>query len=43
MKTTIEIADEPFERLQRIARKEKTAFGSLTEQGLRLIVKDKQG
>jgi len=43
MKTTIEIADDLFERAQRVARKEKTTFRSLTEQGLRLVLADKQG
>ena len=43
MKTTIEIADDLFERAQRVARKEKTTFRSLTEQGLRLVLKEKQG
>ena len=43
MKTTIEIADDIFERVQRLARKEKTSFRSLTEQGLRLVLKDRQG
>ena len=43
MKTTIEIADDLFERAQRFARKEKTTFRSLTEQGLRLVLKEKQG
>jgi hypothetical protein len=42
MKTTIEIADDLFERAQRIARKERTTFRSLTEQGLRLVLKEKQ-
>lgn len=42
MKTTIEIADDLFERAQRVARKEKTTFRSLTEQGLRLVLKDRQ-
>ena len=42
MKTTIEIADELFERAQRLARKEKTTFRSLTEQGLRLVMKQRQ-
>ncbi len=41
-KTTIEIADDLFERVQRVARKEKTTFRSLTEQGLRLILNEKQ-
>jgi predicted transcriptional regulator len=42
MKTTIEIADDLFERAQRLAREEKTTFRSLTEQGLRLVLKEKQ-
>jgi hypothetical protein len=42
MKTTIEIADDLFERAQRLARKEKTTFRALTEQGLRLVLKEKQ-
>jgi hypothetical protein len=42
MKTTIEIADELFERAQRVALKEKTTFRALTEQGLRLVLKQKQ-
>ena len=43
MKMTIEIEDDLFERAQRLARKEKTSFRSLTEQGLRLVLKEKQG
>jgi predicted transcriptional regulator len=42
MKTTIEIADDLFERVQRVARQEKTTFRSLTEQGLRIVLKEKQ-
>ena len=42
MKTTIEIADDLFERAQRFAREEKTTFRSLAEQGLRLVLKGKQ-
>jgi hypothetical protein len=42
MKTTVEIADDLFERAQRLARKEKTTFRSLTEQGLRIVLKEKQ-
>ena len=42
MKTTIEIADDLFERAQRVAQKEKTTFRSLTEQGLRLVLREKQ-
>ena len=41
-KTSIEIADDLFERAQRVARKEKTTFRSLVEQGLRLVLKEKQ-
>lgn len=43
MKTTIEIADDLFERAQQFARKEKTTFRSLNEQGLRLVLNEKQG
>ena len=43
MKTTVEIADDLFERIQRLARERKTSFRSLTEQGLRLVLKEKQG
>jgi hypothetical protein len=42
MKTTIEIADDLFERAQGLARKEKTTFRALTEEGLRLVLKGKQ-
>jgi Arc/MetJ family transcription regulator len=42
MKTTIEIADDLFARAQRVARKEKTTFRSLAEQGLRLVLREKQ-
>jgi hypothetical protein len=42
MKTTIEIADDLFERAQGLARKEKTTFRALTEQGLRLVLNEKQ-
>ena len=37
MKTTIEISDDLFARTQRLARKEKTTFRALTEEGLRLV------
>ena len=40
VKTTIEIADDLFERAQRLARKEGTTFRALTEQGLRLVLKE---
>ncbi len=42
MKTTIEIADDLFERAQRVAREEKTTLRSLAEQGLRIVLKEKQ-
>lgn len=42
MKTTIEIADDLLERARRVARKEKTTVRSLTEQGLRMVLKEKQ-
>ena len=41
MKTTIEIADDLFERAQRLARKEKTTLRALTEAGLRLVLDGK--
>ena len=42
VKTTIEIADDLFERAQTMARKEKTTFRALTERGLRLVLKEMQ-
>jgi hypothetical protein len=42
MKTTIEIADDLFERAQRVAREERTTFRSLTEQGLRLVLDERR-
>jgi len=42
MKTTIEIADDLFERAQQVARREKTTFLSLTEQDLRLVLNETQ-
>jgi Arc/MetJ family transcription regulator len=42
MKTTIEIADDLFQRAQRVARREKTTFRALTEAGLRQVLKEKQ-
>ena len=42
MKTTIEIADDLFHRAQKLAQKERTTFRALTEQGLRLVLKEKQ-
>jgi hypothetical protein len=42
MKTTIEIADDLFERAQRAAQAEKTTFRSLAEEGLRLVLAKKR-
>jgi hypothetical protein len=42
MKATIEIADELFKHVKRVARKERTTFRSLVEQGLLLVLKDRQ-
>lgn len=42
VKTTIETADDLFKRAQELARNEKTTFRSLTEQGLRLVLKARQ-
>ena len=38
MKTTIDIADDLFERAQQLARDQKTTFRALTEEGLRLVL-----
>ena len=43
MKTTLEIADDLFRRAQSVARKEKRTFRSLADQGLRLVLQEKQG
>jgi predicted transcriptional regulator len=43
MKTTIEIADDLFKKVQRLAQKENTSFRALTEAGLRMVVAGKQG
>jgi hypothetical protein len=40
MKTTIEIADDLFARVQAKARSERTTFRALTEQGLRHVLED---
>lgn len=42
MKTTVEISDDLFERAQKLAQKEKTTFRALTEQGLRLVLGEKE-
>ena len=41
MKTTIEIADDLFERVRRLAREQKTTVRDLTETGLRLVLAGK--
>jgi len=41
MKTTVEIADDLFERAHSVARKRGTTFRALTEAGLRLVLKEK--
>ncbi len=41
MKTTVEIADDLFERVQKLAQKEKTSFRALTESGLRMVLAGK--
>jgi hypothetical protein len=43
VKTTIEIADDLFKKVQRLAEKENTSFRALTEAGLRMVVAGKQG
>jgi hypothetical protein len=41
VKTTVEIADDLFNKVQRLAQKENTAFRALTEAGLRMVVAGK--
>ena len=41
MKTTIDIADDLFERVQRLAAEERTTFRALTEEGLRRVLEAK--
>jgi hypothetical protein len=43
MKTTIEIADDLFKRAQSLAREQNTTLRALTEEGLRLVLKEKHG
>ena len=43
MKTTIEIEDDLFRRAQTVAREQKTTLRALTEEGLRLVHKEKRG
>jgi hypothetical protein len=42
LKTTIEIADDLPARAQKLARRQKTTLRVLVEQGLRLVLKEKQ-
>ena len=42
MKTTIEIADDLYQRVRRLAREQKTTVRALTEAGLRLVLSGKQ-
>jgi hypothetical protein len=42
VRTTIEIEDDLLKRARAVAREEKTTLRSLTEEGLRLVLKAKQ-
>lgn len=42
MKTTVEIADDLFERAQKLVQREKTTFRALTEEGLRLVIAERR-
>lgn len=42
MKTTIDIADDLFERVQQLARDERTTFRALTEAGLRKVLDERE-
>jgi predicted transcriptional regulator len=42
MRTTIEIDDALFERIRRLARREKTTIRALVERGLRLVLEEKE-
>ena len=42
MKTTIEIADGLFEQAQSTARREETTLRALVEQGLRVVLKERE-
>ena len=42
VKTTIEIADDLFQKIQRKAQNENTTFRALTEEGLRLVLTSTQ-
>jgi hypothetical protein len=41
MKTTIEIADDLFQRTHQLAKEEKTTFRALAEEGLRMVLREK--
>jgi predicted transcriptional regulator len=42
MKTTIEIADDLFGKIRKLAERRRTTIRSLTERGLRLVLKQEQ-
>jgi predicted transcriptional regulator len=42
MKTTIDIADDIFERVQRLAEKQNTTLRALTEEALRSLLERRQ-
>jgi predicted transcriptional regulator len=42
MKTTIEIADDLFERAQKLAHREGTTLRAVTEEGLRMVLAKKR-
>lgn len=42
MKTTVQIADDLFDRAQRVAREENTTFRALTEEGLRMVLQERR-
>lgn len=42
MKATVEIADDLFERAERLAKENKTSLGALAEEGLRLVLSAKE-
>ena len=42
MKTTVEIADDLFHRVQKMARDEKTTFRALIEESLRKMLEAKK-
>lgn len=42
VKTTVEISDDLFHKVQELARKENLTFRALTEKGLRLVLQEKK-